>query len=315
MMIRKWLAGLFGDSDPYYNWALVFGAIAVIVLFCTIPPVIKTSEDVNKIEAFRFYFFALSAITTFLTIAWRGRISERQIRGTEEKNLAELFQKGVEHISEESSAKQMAGIVSLGAVASDPNGKFAVQALNILADYLQNNFKDHHEDDRCRAAVEALRNGGAASQTSGLHRVAARELKFDAGDKKYALWLAVTGVKRVNYSGGTFKIDESNPLSFFENSGTFAQFKDVRFSHCDFNFDFFAENCDFQECQIKIFYLYSMKDHTFDRCDFSDCIFDGASPLPDLRTGGNYFLPGHPPKADFDVKWEDILHVGKPKIP
>jgi hypothetical protein len=256
-----------------------------------------------------------AGLITFCTVAWRGLIAtqqaelqrqqidklSQQIAATEENNLATLLQKGAELIDEDDKhGHVMAGIATLQSVITAPNDKFAIEAMNLLADYLQTRFEGSHSGMRCAAAVLALRAGAE------LGRYCERSLKFEYPNSTIdyetaSPWLPVKGVKFVRYESGVADPD----IMFNESSGsTRYNFEKVEF----FSGEVPDLTSAFHKCTFD-FVVFSkvrkgLKGHSFKSCDFSGCRFEGGYDLGDLRSGKNYFDPENPPLADNVPEWD-----------
>lgn len=335
-MKLAWLDRIFDKdersefSDPFFQSAVGVFVLSAIFAVCAGIAVIRAEDPAAVARTFQPFFFVLFGAVTFLTIAWRGRISERQswqqadqlrlaqiqARADEELNLADGLRKGTELIANEDGTMQLAGIVSLDAVARNPNPVFSAAAMELLANYLQSNFSDGHDDYRCRAAIKAI-NAAALQPVKDKRysRKSDHELDFTADDQANCIWQPVIGVSNANYKNGCFtsvlafnRAVEEMPLVTFEG---------VTFERCLINFFGSFINCKFVQCQ---FTRYKPKDLTFSEfqhCNFSNCLFPGTLKANDFPSGfqneGNYVVRGRPPRSDAEFDWSPFLREVGPE--
>lgn len=258
-----------------------------------------------------------AGLITFCTVAWRGLLATQQVEAqrqqieklssqialTEESNLASLLQKGAELLADEKPGYGNAAVATLQAVITAPNPKFSVEAMNLLADFIQDNHSQSHASFLFRAAVAALlagsRLGRRADRTLAFKFPANKNVGFDAD------WVPVFGVKGVVYEGG-----RADPDDFKGDVGKKPHWQFVK---CEIyggtvgKIDLSYSRCLFESCKIEgvVKALYSK--HEFKNCNFSDAEFDGEYNLGDLREQGNYFVEGHEPTALGPISWLDHL--------
>ncbi|MDF2369410.1 MAG: hypothetical protein P1V21_01325 [Rhizobiaceae bacterium] len=321
-----WLTGFFRRkgsddySDPFFKWAVIVGAVTMIFVVCAGFNVINSDHPDIRARAFQPFFFAVFGAVTFLTIAWRGRISEKQTRlqlaqnestqqqlqAAREQNIAEMYQKGAEMLSREEDVQVIAGIAFLETVAIDPNDFLAVRAMNILADYLQDNFSTSHSGKKPYEAVQALNAVNARYP----NRFANRRLEFKTETKDE--WLLVKGVAHVWYRGGTIvTIDLKNEIINRDPLNKGAE-SALSFNHLIFNsgrmcLPMAAHECSFVNIKFTNFMCEFIKNHQFENCDFSGCTVGNAQLFPDLRAQGCRYDPNNPPKTSGDFNWEKVL--------
>lgn len=269
------------------------------------------------------------AAVTFCTVGWRGRISEDQLRETRSQNAADLLQKGAELVWEKSEkthvdvsganhsrlvphrTKAAAGIAILETIATGQNEKFAAQSMNILADFIHENFYMHHQNELCRTAVEALKS--AYRQNPG--RRADRYLMFKGTED--SRWEFITGANMVSYKNGYFVyVDITKEKLSIEDYFNRYMFTDVGFIGGKIALPGGASGCRFSGANIISTPEggASFENSTFYQCDFSGCEFGCDTELRDLRPDECYFYEGTPPKRGvMDVNWADFLIVKPPR--
>ncbi|MDR7223146.1 hypothetical protein [Aminobacter aminovorans] len=255
-----------------------------------------------------------AGLITFCTVAWRGLIAtqqsemqrlqidklSQQIAATEENNLATLLQKGAELIDEEKLGQVAAGIATLQAVATAKNAKFSVEAMNLLADYIQNNHHAKHEGVHFHSARKALEAG------NNLGRVAERTVFFEADETadETDTWHSITGVQLARYKGGyafSGLFDSGKPTLGRQ------QFNGVTFM--DGSMDVHARHfaCIFRNIDVQ-----TIKTMKWSRNRFVDCNFSGTSVEPmasvtDIRAGNNWYDVKNPPNGDHSFEWGKYL--------
>lgn len=271
------------------------------------------------------------ALITFCSVIWRGIISTQQaklqrlqidklsaqIAATEISNLAALLQKGAELIAEiDKPPRVAAGIASLRAVSEGPDDQFGVQAMDIIADYIQQRHGNAFSDEVGKAAINALSLAHRKTK-----RLANRTLYFNFDhepnhpdynepDEEVRFEL-VTGVFKAYYSGGYFDGIELTPAEV--GTSTF-QFHGVRL--LEGYVDFFCADmtkCLIRDAAIVRFDPRRLYNNKLVKCDFSGCQVNSPHSFPDLRGGKNWFDKNRPPTSDMpDFDWSTRLLVGRP---
>ncbi len=254
--------------------------------------------------------FGVLAVTgiTFATVVWRGLISarqadtgirqieglQRQIALSEENNLATLMQQGAELISESTTSKQSAGIVSLEAVASAPGRKFVEPARQLLADYVQTNGHRNHHDMLVQQAIGALNTSFEINPIFSKRILRFGEDAYAEGEKTY--WQKISGVNSVSYRNGEFVLSHIEK----RQRGIYL-FRDVKF-----------EACQIDECAGPYFVNCTFSRCTFDRIGlgmfgynkFSDCNFSGTTIVYEGITSSvsiphsNFYYANNPPRGE-----------------
>jgi hypothetical protein len=238
-----------------------------------------------------------AGLITFCTVAWRGLLATQQvdaqrkqieklseqISATAENNLASLLQKGAELVSNEKPGYISAGIATLQAVATDKNPKFAKEALDVLADYLQAEYPANN-GPLVSAVFSALLAGETLSRRSD------RNLSFA---QENVTWEPVFGVQRVRYEGGEilgFK------LAKMTSKGIGVNFKRSKIRGGKVTVTSFG----FQDCVFKNSKILKLDDQyfgsvAFEKCNFSDAVVVDPNDITFEADAGNWFAPDHPP--------------------
>ncbi|TPK38681.1 hypothetical protein [Mesorhizobium sp. B2-5-3] len=264
------------------------------------------------------------ALITFCTVVWRGTIATQQaklqriqidrlsaqIAATDENNTALRLQKGAELLGEHGKRSHIsAGLMTLQAVATAPKSPFAVEAMNLIADFIDERGKTSHSDTGVQLAITALEKAWRATNL-----IAERELGFematiDDGTPKITNWRIVRGAISASYDEGTFR--RANNITEQDAS---IYFLECRFISSTLRVDGNFFKCKFNLCRINS--IDHVTSHEFVKCDFSGALIS-SSVVPDLREGRNWFDPENPPIAADGraVDWSQHFHMGKPKSP
>ncbi|MCV3209624.1 hypothetical protein OHD62_17420 [Mesorhizobium sp. YC-39] len=259
-----------------------------------------------------------AGLITFCTVVWRGLLATQQVDAqrkqldklsaqiavTEENNLATLLQKGAELLADAKPGYANAGIATLQAVITSPNPKFSIEAMNLVADFIQSEFPESHRSAVFQAASGALYAGAKLGRRAG------RSLTFSYPEDDVATlsdaWLPVFGVRRVVYQRG--RIDPDTFWSQEKDSKTKWMFNDLNVSFGKVGvLDNSFSRCTFVACEIKRVYKKLFTSHTFENCNFSNSVFEGKYELGDLRESGNYFIKGEEPRAENEVDWLSVF--------
>lgn len=294
-----WLASAFVVG------ILVIGATTLAALVAVFS---LSGADLNQ-RVDTIYKLALIGVgvVTFCTVTWRGLIStrqtnlqrqqierlSRQIEATEENNLAQLLQKGAELIAEKGkSAHVAAGLATLRAVAVAKNGMFAVEAMNLVADFIQDDCSDDIGSNYFRSASEVLASGAKHG------RIADRDLTLKHRENGRWPNRLITGVRNVRYSGGKFA---GNALEELEDRNTNYTFIEVRVEGGVIDVGFYFFRCQFVKCAISRVLFAENRRSAFSECDFSGTAIERAENMPDLRPGQNFYRASSPPVPDKEI--------------
>lgn len=291
------------NKDFWRGTAFVAAAIVFLAFICAVIVLHNQESLQDKFIISRIYapFGILAvAMVTFFTVIWRGLVAARQVetaqaqlRSSNENNLALLLQKGAELLAERGNrAHVAAGLATLQAVITDENPKFAREAMELIADLVDERFQNSNHEPLCRAAINAL----AAGAERGYR--ADRAVDFEHSKNSSGPWQALTGVASATYKGGTFQF--LNTLSNFSKETAYF-FKKVRFfeSKIDNVNDNYME-CIFENCFISEISLGKNGSALFIGCDFSNSKISG-SVVSDINFERCYFEKGSPPDFPQDI--------------
>ncbi|TPI17610.1 hypothetical protein [Mesorhizobium sp. B4-1-1] len=308
------------DSWKAAAIALAIGTPSVCAFF--FPWVYSSTTDLQMLQRVQIVGSLAAfgvALITFCTVVWRGLIATQQaklqriqiekltaqIAATDENNLALRLQKGAELLSDPGKRSHVAaGLVSLEAVANTPNSPFAIEAMNLIADFVDEQGKTDHLNAGVRLAIEAL--GRITGRT---RLIAQRTLDFseptnDDTDtpRPKTYWRLVRGVGGVYYNGGNFFSAQVGPL---QN----AMFDMVTFTRCAMDIDQSFVDCTFERCKISS--AKDLSNGTFVRCDFSGAKI-GRVGTSDLRHVNCYYEPTNPPvcTGTEQVDWSEVFLEG-----
>lgn len=250
------------------------------------------------------------ALITFCTVAWRGMVSSRQADqqkrqndANDDANLAKLLQEGAKLLGEKGSDPHiLAGVATLDAVITDPRKKFAIQAMDLLASFVQDNYGQQALNRQTTAALQALANGEALKIYS---RISGHFIREDTSTR---YWLNIRGFKDITYEGGAFRAgayDRTIERLYKTN------FRKVTFARCRIKDAAHYDACQFENCNI-----ISIDDRTITGSAFTDCNFSNGTiglwrELPpgfDLRATGNFFYEDSIPNMElFDTKTGEMV--------
>lgn len=254
-----------------------------------------------------------AGLITFCTIAWRGLIATQQaemqrlqidklaqqIAATEENNLATLLQKGAELIDEQKPGHVSAGLATLHAIVTATNPKFAVEAMNLVADYIQNNHSSSHDGVHFESATAVLAAGAAIGRRSDRRLVFTAELK-DGNEHQF--WRPVEGVQNVYYYDGL-----AGPHFRDMRTNENWEFVRVTWKYFGGEIDKRFDRCKFEGCNIYKINVYSWNRNSFFNCNFSGAKIGGNTTLNDLRGSGNFFESPFPPMRKLETDWSLVL--------
>lgn len=319
-------------EDHWLQLAIALGIVTVVLVGFTYTFwIVQAETDAAMLVRVQvtaaFVTLGLAAVT-FCTVIWRGLISTRQadlqhrqldrltrqIVATEENNLSIMLQKGAEFLIGDKPASLAVGIATLRAVATDPNGKYAEAAMDLLADDLQERGRYTHTDPVVVAAIDALRAGAA------LNRRSSRRLRFAAQPNQYggSAWHLVEGLAACQYAGG--RMDLISEISAPGNG--FYSFSDLDLRANRFSIDFAAApalGCTIHDGRVVRMQGEFVQDNRFARCCFSGTVFTGGWKFDRLSEGGNWYDPDDPPilinagtLEPMRMDWTKLLRVGDP---
>ncbi len=307
------------------NWyvlaitSAIFTAVAIVSAFVWIfGDGFDGDADVKRAQALAPFGVALFAVVTFCTASWRGSINARQANQSESEGRAKLLQEGAKLLAEvDKPAHVSAGIATLGVLVAGRDKSYAFQSMNLLADFVEDHMRVHHEN-RHRAEISGVMRTG---EQNGLNT--GRNIVFDCtnndpdADQHYdeeTQWHYIPGFKRIRYRRGVFSYDPHYILD---------ELRDVMFSYVEIrlwkpvNVDDRFFRCNFEFCGINsVSSIDSLRNHenfefSFSRCDFSGCKIHVSELLEkNLKKNKNYYVKGNPPiliDGSVDVEWSEIL--------
>jgi hypothetical protein len=252
---------------------------------------------VQRAQAFTPFGACLLAFVTFCAAMWRGMLTTRQANeqrrqndANEEVNLGKVLQEGAKLIGDkDNEAHRLAGIASLATLFSDPKGRFGVDAMDILASFINFSHDNKEMARSFNACVKAMHRGDAAGFCSNM------SIEFSSKSSDTS-WVYVPGLKGCQFYGGRIsgenvnKITRKNPHSEFDGV-------DIFFDKIDYRATF--SDCNFTECKFTEIGYDTIEQNTFIDCDFSSCIFYPTFPYDDLsfsnNSSSNYYEIGKRP--------------------
>lgn len=319
------------------NWKAAAIAIAIITpCLCsfTFPWVFAAGTDEAMLHRVQIVGAAAAfgvALITFCTVVWKGMISTQQamlqriqierltdqIAETAKANSADFLQKGAELLAETGKpAHVSAGIATLGSVAGDIHDRFGVQAMNLLAEYVQDNGASSHRPTKVKSAIGLL---NSVWESTG--RRAELSLRFEAPQESRTTWEMIFWAAKISYREGIITGEDFTAMGSDESSPRMAFFG-VSFNRCKIfktrGVNFF--DCKFLACEIAEISPLMLTQNTFERCDFSGAMVTGmANPFPDLKSGGNWYKSGSPPtwktRRGAATDWSTVLLDQRPARP
>ncbi len=163
-------------ADDWLTFAIVLGIFSAVGITFFLFWALDASEQIRATRTDTVYKVALlcAAAVTFCTVVWRGLISARQanyqqkqidnlarqIAATEENNLAGLLQKGAELLGQtDNRAHVGAGIATLQSLITAENPKFTREAMELLADHLDEKYQHTNSGPLFRSIIQALDAG------------------------------------------------------------------------------------------------------------------------------------------------------------
>ncbi len=303
------------SENDWYVLALtsaILTAVAICAAFVWIfGDGFSGDNDLKKSQALAPFGVALFAVVTFCTASWRGAINTRQANQAERESRAKLLQEGAKLLGEKDNAAHVsAGVATLEIVATGEDEKLAIQAMNLIADFIQSEMEKSHNNQFREEAFSAMRNGFL------LGRVASRSLRFHS-DNTDVSWEPLYGTKEVYYIGGQV---EGMWGGNFEDSKSFS-YNGVKFTFMDsIDIDHRFKDCSFYFCDIRRYnfkYGPVPRDNLkFKDCDFSGCEFSDGKVMPDFRDGDNFIRASNPPtiaSPSDTVDWRLHFQVRDPR--
>ncbi|MGP4727112.1 hypothetical protein ACSV5S_20805 [Agrobacterium deltaense] len=298
-------------ENQWYSFAItsaIFTAIAICgAFFWVFGDGFDGEADLKKAQALAPFGVALFALVTFCTASWRGSINTRQADQAEREGRAKLLQEGAKLLGQlDNPAHISAGIATLEILAVGDDERLAIQAMNLIADFVQAQMADSHDNQFREEAFSALANAAA------LGRVAKRSIRFKT-DNGLTDWESLAGMRSVSYTGGSI---DGGFFGDFEDRKEY-RYKGVKLTGMELSIDSRFQDCEFSYCDIKSYgskYGPSPSENLkFKNCDFSGCDFIGTKKgLPDFRQGDNHLykkMPTIDGNEATTVDWADHFQM------
>ncbi|MFS8120794.1 hypothetical protein QD336_00055 [Rhizobium sp. BR 250] len=280
-------------------------------------------DDLKMAQALAPFGVALFALVTFCTAGWRGSINTRQANQSESEGRAKLLQEGAKFLAEGGKpAHVSAGIATLGVLVSGGDKDYGFQAMNLLADYIEDHMSSSHSHRHRPQISTVMTKGDENGLNTGRNISFSHESDEQTPDDDEVYWSFIPGFKLVSYYGGVFDYDPNYELDDLYG----VEFRNVEISnwrhvHLDHRF----YRCRYTNCGIRSVDSLLTLNHgadfayAFNDCDFSGCeIYDAQLLTKDLKKQRNYYLRQNPPaliSGDQPADWEEIFECfdEKPK--
>lgn len=255
------------------------------------------------------------AAVTFLITYWRGLITTRQadqqreqiraltdqVRLTDENNLANLLQRGAEMVADEGNAPSIsAGIATLYAVTTAKNSRFAIPAMDVLAQFVESTSSRGLFSWPVSAAVDALADAHARNGLVSTRTITCETT--ETGSEIRGHWRTLAGVRFVVFRGGiavgtAFGRGNPSAAAHFD-SVAIRRWRDLDASWMNFG------NCTFFDCRVRAADVHTMAVNTFENCDFSGARIAVRLPALEvaIRGNGNFYDEQDPPI----IAWETV---------
>ncbi len=322
------------EQSPWFYAALGFAIITLFAMCFGFYIVLNgdgLQAKVQRSQMLAPFGIALFALVTFCTVVWRGKISARQLSqqarqlqhqadqlahqatqvaqqirqndANEEANLAKLLQEGAKLMADVKMQSQvLAGIATLEILISEPKKRFAVQAMDLLADYLANTYNDHKMERPVTAAIRALDHG----VDLGVYSRVKIDFVIDR-DSTWQYHIGAPGLAACTYSGGT--VTRSSYI-LAKKSKAIHVFNNVRLEGLDIETRHRFKGCTFHLCNIATFSGDQIHDNTFISCNFTDAEISKPARHPIQFTAAstrNAFEKGRPPKCEQEFRWNSVM--------
>ncbi len=150
--------------------ALIFTIIFVGIAFCVVfIGDYETDERLKITQTLSPFVISLFALVTFATVCWRAMITTRQADQAarqadqaEREGRVKLLQEGAKLLGESENVSHVAaGIATLELLVVGPDEKLAIQAMNLMADFIQANMADGEGHKFWGSAVGLLKTGNS----------------------------------------------------------------------------------------------------------------------------------------------------------
>lgn len=300
-------------AETWFSLALSAAAITIIIGCMAALWVFSESEPkdmVLKAQAFTPFGAALLAIVTFCTIAWRGVLNTQQLEhqaaqlrqqirqndANDDANLAKLLQEGAKLLADREKLPQViAGIATLEILIKEPNGKYAIEAMDLLGDLLLETYGDEQLNRINRSALRGLAEGADRGLKS---RVEGTFMRPEATGSRLEYWVTIRGLSALYLTGGALKMHALEAMRPYirDLDGVLIESASV-----DADDPIFSD-CTFKECTVTSASVFTLRHHTFLECDFSDAVIKRGRFKTlldaDLKSGLNFYHTGREPRDD-----------------
>ncbi|MBP2534094.1 hypothetical protein [Agrobacterium tumefaciens] len=277
-----------------YAGAWVFGA----------PAIPEMKQRIDVLAPFGAIYLALM---TFCTVAWRGMVTSRQADqqkrqndANDEANYSKLLQEAAKLIAEKEKIPQVvAGISTLEILMTEPQQRFGIEAMDLLADLLMDTYGKSPLNNVNRATLRALRTGERRGIRSRVDGVFERPVATDSNRNR---WTRIPGLRSLSFTGGTMTGD------VYESTvKRIHKLNQVRLEGCTINKSPIFSDCTFHACKIDHIHEFDLELNNFYDCDFSGCIvkLDIIASISDMKVNRNYYRLGNPP---YDSDGNELDH-------
>ncbi|NGO64222.1 hypothetical protein G6N76_11085 [Rhizobium daejeonense] len=259
------------------------------------------------------------ALITFFTVVWRGLLTDQQVKEQRRQNnakddemLTKLLVDGAGLLGDENEAKRMAGVSALNTVATAPNGSYSSNAMEILLEFWEHNYRADNTTRAVRntssALAQAVRLGRRAN--TGIY------VFEDERSPNLSDWSPPPGAQFVFLRGGFIGKNSFAKL----DRNTRWTMNQVSLEGCIIeagSWEFFT--CRFKGCTIATPPLKSGAENWFhERSSFEDCDFSGAAidandfrsyvqEYGSLRVHNNFYYEDDPPVSNASIDWLNEL--------
>lgn len=220
----------------------------------------------------------------------QGRRVERQIRATEDNNLAILIEKCAVLLADEKSAKNRAGIALARHIGLSPTNAFVTESLDMLREYLERKGK---EPLTSKTDVVAL---SYACEIARTHEVIRIESYFSGVN----ITNISTDVRGVRFAKCKFTDSKITGISNY--------YFNCRFNNCEIISMFMASGeAIFENCKISSIVCKDAGNYTFRECDFSGAHL--VSKVEKENMINCYYYHNNPPAKRVIEYYGDVLSV------
>lgn len=292
------------DPRFWLSASLALIAFLVVFLFFAVLFVLDADQELTQSPSERVEIVwrsgaALIALITFVTVIWRGMMTDQQTREQKRQNdanddaaYAGLLVEGTKLLGEKSDHHKRAGVAILLRVTTDPssddNGRpnrLQQQAMDILASEWSQNHETFSAENYTSFLYRALfstrvpRLFASFDLSCDDHRTVEIDGKISKQPKHDKRWLVSGGFQNQSFFGG--KTD----LNFIKTE--LFQGISVKFAHTEINDSEIVKHkngvkisynvCTFVDCRIAEIDSDELYGSTFICCDFSRCCINSAA--------------------------------------